>query len=149
VSARLHLCGPDALERLLPMVAAFHAEARIDADDPHRRAALGPLLDGSPYGAVYLVGPERAPVGYLVVTFTWSIEEGGLEAILDEIWIRPAVRGRGMAREAVEALVAALKPTGVRAISLEAAPEGRAARLYARLGFAARDRFVLMSRTVG
>ena len=53
------------------MVAAFHAEAGIAQDDAGRRAALAPLLEGSPYGAVYLIGPARAPVGYLAVCFTW------------------------------------------------------------------------------
>jgi ribosomal protein S18 acetylase RimI-like enzyme len=148
LSARLHLCGPDALDRLEPMVAAFHAETGFESDAEHRRAALVPLLEGSPYGALYLIGPERAPVGYLAVTFSWSLEFGGMDATLDEIWIRPAVRGRGMAREALEALIGALRPTGVTALSLEVAPDGPAERLYARLGFAPRAGLRLMSRAL-
>ncbi len=146
MSARLHLCGADALERLEPMVAAFHAETGLASDPEHRRAALAPLLDGSPYGAVYLIGPERAPVGYLVVTFSWSLEFGGMDATLDELWIRPAVRGRGMAREALEALLRGLRPAGITAISLEAARGGPVEAFHARLGFEPRAGLVLMSR---
>lgn len=146
MSAKLHLCGADAFERLDPMVAACHAELGMPSEAEHRRNGLVPLLEGSPYGAAYLIGPVRAPVGYLAVTFSWSLEFGGLDAVLDEIWIRPAVRGRGMAREALEALIRALRPAGVTAISLEVERGGAAERLYARLGFEGRGRFMLMSR---
>ncbi|MEM6741482.1 MAG: GNAT family N-acetyltransferase [Pseudomonadota bacterium] len=146
MSAKLTLCGPSDLSRLDPLVAAFHAEMALESSAETRATSLAPLLDGSPYGAAYLIGPARAPVGYLVVTFSWSIEFGGLEATLDEIWIRPAVRGRGMAGEALAALLAALAPTGVTAVSLEAERGSAAFRLYERLHFAPRDRYVLMSR---
>ncbi|MEM1427975.1 MAG: GNAT family N-acetyltransferase [Pseudomonadota bacterium] len=148
MSAKLTLCGPDALARLDPMVAAFHTEMAFESTAEDRAAAIVPLLEGSPYGAAYLIGPERAPVGYLVVTFSWSLEFGGMDAMLDEIWVRPAVRGRGMAAEAIEALVQALRPAGIRAISLEAERGGKAARLYERLRFVARERYHLMSRTL-
>ncbi len=146
MSAKLHLCAPDALDRLEQMVAAFHDEMGMDSTPDARRASLLPLLEGSPYGAIYLIGPKNAPVGYLVVTFSWSIEFSGLDAMLDELWIRPAVRGRGMATEALSALITALKPTGVRAISLEAETGSPAAALYARLSFVARERYSLMTR---
>mgnify|MGYP006296149015 FL=1 len=146
MSARLHLCGPGAFDRLEPMVAAFHGGMGLATDAEHRRAALAPLLEGSPYGAVYLIGPERSPVGYLVVTFSWSLELGGMDATLDEIWVRPAVRGRGMGREAVEALIRALRPAGVAAISLEAEAGSPAQAFTAALGFEARGGLRLMSR---
>jgi hypothetical protein len=68
VSAALHLAGPEDMERLLPMVAAHHAGEGIESDEAHRRAGLGPLLQGSPLGAVYVVGPRVGPVGFIVVS---------------------------------------------------------------------------------
>lgn len=82
----------------------------------------------------------------MVCAFTWSIEFGGMEAILDELWIRPAVRGRGMAGEALPALMQSRRDAGVMAMSLEAEAGSAAARLYARLGFAARENAAVMSR---
>lgn len=146
MSARLTLCGPEAGERLLPLVAACHAERGLALDDAHRQGALAPLLEGSPYGAVYLIGPARAPVGYLVVTFSWSIEAGGMEAALEDLWLRPAIRGRGMAGEAVSGLLASLKEAGVTAVTLDAAAESPAHRLGRRLGFAPDDRALRMLR---
>ena len=100
----LHLATPDDLPKLIPMVSAFHVEQQYETDEDHVVAALMPLLDGSPYGAIWLIGPRRSPVGYLAVTFGWSIEFGGLDAILDELYIRPAVRGRGMGGEAIDGI---------------------------------------------
>ena len=147
MSTALHLAGPDDLEPLARLVGAFHAEMGIELDEVTRQAALQPLLDGSPYGAAYLVGPRRAPIGYAIVTFGWSVEFGGLDAFIDEIFIRPSVRGRGMGGDVLSALPKALADAGVVAFHLEVdRNDARAQKLYARAGFQPRDRFMLMSR---
>ncbi len=92
----LTLAKPDDIDRIVPLIAAFHAEMNIDQSDAKRRAAVQPLLDGSPHGAIYIAGPVRAPIGYAAISFGWSLEFGGLDGILDEIYIRPGVRGRGI-----------------------------------------------------
>lgn len=147
MSAALHLAKPEDLDRLLPLVAAFHAEEGITQDDTTRRNALLPLLEGSPLGAIYIIGPTRAPVGYIVLTFGWSVEFGGMDAFVDELFIRPAVRGRGMGSETLLTLSKMLGQAGVRALHLEVDRENETAkRLYARTGFKARDRYMLMTR---
>lgn len=147
MKAALHLAGPDELDRVEPLIAAFHAEEGITSTEAERRAAVAPLLDGSPHGAVYVIGPTRAPVGYMIVTFGWSIEFGGLDGFVDELYIRPTVRGRGLATEALLTLPPALAEVGLRALHLEVDRENAAAqKLYAKAGFSARERYMLMSR---
>lgn len=144
----LHLATPADLDRLLPMVAAFHAEAGFDTDDAHREAAILPLLEGSPLGAIWLIGPKMSPVGYVAVSFGWSIEFGGTDGFVDEIWIRETVRGRGMGTEVMRLLTANLSDAGVTALHLEVDAENpRAARVYRRSGFKARDGYHLMTWT--
>lgn len=147
MSAALTLARPDHLEKVHSLCAAFHAEAGITQTDEERSAALAPLLDGLPYGAVYLIGPPKAPIGYIVVCFGWSVEFGGLDAIIDELYIRPGVRGRGIATEALIALPKALSGAGLRAIHLEVERTNEAAiALYKRAGFVLRDQYMFMSR---
>ena len=129
------LAGPDDLDRLEPLCAAFHEEMGYGTDEAHRRAALAPLLDGSPLGAVYLLGPPRAPVGYIVLTFAWSVELGGLDGFVDEIFMRDKVRGRGLGAEVLSALMRELARSGLRSLHLETEATSRVARLYTRLGF--------------
>lgn len=147
MSASLHLAGPEDLPRLMPLVAAFHAEMRIDQSEEVRSNGLRPLLDGSPHGAAYLIGPARAPIGYIVVTFGWSVEFGGLDGFIDEIYVRPGVRKRGVASEVLNALPRALSAAGLRALHLEVDRENSATqRLYEKAGFVRRDRYMLMTR---
>ena len=131
----LHLAGPGDLDRLLPMIAAYHEEAGFDSDDVTRREAAAPLLEGSPLGAVWLIGPKMSPVGYVVVSFGWSIELGGMDGFVDEIWIREKVRGRGMGTDSIQRLQKALREAGVKALHLEMAEGSQAERLYRRAGF--------------
>jgi ribosomal protein S18 acetylase RimI-like enzyme len=136
----LHLATAAEVDRLEPMVAAYHAKEGIESTSDQRRTALAPLLEGSPHGAVWMIGPKMAPVGYIAVSFGWSIQLGGLDGVVDEFWIREKVRGRGMGSEALAALLKALESAGVVALSLEVARGNeKAQRLCARLGFELRD----------
>ena len=147
MSAALHLAGSADAAALLPMVAAYHAEGGIASTEDHRAAALQPLLDGSPLGCAYLIGPRRAPIGYIVITFGWSLEFGGMEGFVDEFFVRRGVRGRGIGSEALGALIPELEANGLRALHLEAsAEEPQLQRLYARAGFELRDGYHLMTR---
>lgn len=143
----LRLATTDDLDRLMTLVAGFHAQSGIEQDEDTRRGALAPLLEGSPHGAIWMIGPRVAPVGYIAVSFGWSIEFGGLDAFLDEIYVREKVRGRGMGSEALAALLRALSEQGIAAMHLEVeAANDAAQRLYRRVGFAPRDRYHLMTR---
>lgn len=149
MSAALTLAAPEHFERLDALVTAFHAEEGISLPDDARHAALHPLLDGIPHGAAYLIGPPRAPIGYVIVTFGWSVEFGGMDGFVDEIYVRPGVRGRGIAGEVLLALPRALAGAGVKALHLEVAADNAAAqRLYSRSGFALRHGYHLMTRTL-
>lgn len=146
MSAALTLAGPDHMGKLLPLVEAFHTEAGISQDEATRHAALEPLLAGIPHGSVYLIGPPKAPIGYIVITFGWSVEFGGLDGFIDEFFVRPGVRGRGIATEVLLALPRALAAAGLRALHLEVdTGNSHAQALYTRTGFALREGYNLMT----
>ena len=149
MSTALHLAKPTDLPKLMPLVSAFHVEMALPSEETAIERAIIPLLEGSPYGAIYLMGPARAPIGYIAVTFGWSIELGGMDAFVDELFVRPAVRSRGIASEALISVSKMLKSAGVKALHLEVDRENAAAlRLYSRARFEMRDRFSLMSRSL-
>ncbi|CAD0185396.1 putative acetyltransferase [Ruegeria sp. THAF57] len=147
MSAALRLARPEDLDRLMSLVTAFHTEEGIAQDADQTRNALAPLLEGIPHGCVYLIGPGRAPLGYIILTFGWSVEFGGMDGFVDEIYIRPAVRGRGIASEVLLDLPKALAGAGLTALHLEVDRTNEAAqKLYLRTGFKPRDRYMLMSK---
>lgn len=147
MTTAIHLATPDDAPRLLALISAFHSETGIDQTDEHRQAALAPLLQGSPLGAAWLFGPTKAPTGYCIITFGWSMEMGGMDAFVDELYIRPNVRKRGIASEVLMAIASSLSDVGVKAIHLEVDRNDDATqRLYARARFTLRDRYSLMTR---
>ena len=148
MSATLTLAKPEHLAQILPLIAAFHGEEELETTPDMQQAGILPILEGSPCGAAYLVGPTRAPIGYIVITFGWSVEFGGLDGFVDELFIRPTVRGRGIASEVLASLPRALAGAGLRALHLEVGANNAAARrLYERSGFRMRDGYHLMTKT--
>lgn len=128
MSAQLSLASPEHYERLAPLVEAYDVENGVAHDAVARRDTFLPLMEGSPLGAIYIIGPVRAPIGYLVLTLTWSMAFGGIEASVKELYVRPAVRGRGIGSEALTALVAPLREAGVKALSIEMDPTDSSAQ---------------------
>ncbi|MEP4430816.1 MAG: GNAT family N-acetyltransferase [Hyphomicrobiales bacterium] len=149
MSASINLAKPEDLDKLDALVAAFHDENGIKLSLEKRRAGLGPLLEGIPHGCAYLIGPPRAPIACVIVTFGWSIEFGGLDGFIDELYVRPGVRGRGVAGEVLLTLPRTLASAGMKAIHLEVDTSNQTAqRLYARAGFKLRDQYALMTRAL-
>ena len=109
----------DDLPHLTPLVAAFHQEEGIVSDPKQRDRALIPLLEGSPHGAVYMIGPRNSPMGYVVFSFIWSVEFGGLEAMVDEVYLRHNVRGKGIGKSILKRLFRTMAAHGVHSLSLE------------------------------
>lgn len=145
----IYLATSESIARLEPMVAAFHDEQGIKRTTKHRIHALEPLLSGSPHGAVYLIGPQLAPMGYIVVTFTWSIQLGGLEARIDEFYIRDKVRGRGIGTQALVKLSETFLDYNIALLSLDATnTNDQVAHFYERLGFQIRQDYKFMTLTL-
>jgi len=106
-------------DSLVRLVSAFHAEVGIFSEEAEIRSALSPLIAGSPYGDVFLIGPRVSPVGYIATVYSWSIKLGGLDAFVDEFYLRPAVRGRGIGTDTLHELARYLDTKGVRALHIE------------------------------
>lgn len=114
--------------------------------DPERvRPALGPLLEGDHLGVVWvIVEPDGAPGGYAVVTWGYSIESGGRDALLDEMYVRR--RSEGLGGAAMQAILEDCRRRGLSRIFLGTEAHNRRVRtFYARHGFHIEDS-VWMSR---
>lgn len=145
----IYLASSEHIARLEPMVAAFHHAQGITRTTKHRIDALEPLLSGSPHGAIYLIGTQLAPMGYIAVTFKWSIELGGLEAIMDEFFIRDKVRGRGIGTQAVVKLLDTFLTYKILRLSLDSTNTSvQFKHFYERFGFQVRQNYKFMTLTL-
>jgi ribosomal protein S18 acetylase RimI-like enzyme len=143
----LALAGPADLEELLALLARFDASQGYAFDAAVARAALGALLARPELGRVYRILREGASVGYAALTFGWSLEWGGRDAFVDEIFVEEAARGRGVGRAALRALAVEAERLGVRALHLEVETANETAQaLYRSEGFAGHERRILTRR---
>lgn len=137
MTAAITLAGPDNIQPLLGLMARCHDECGLKLDDDHRLKTVAPLLDGNPLGAVWLIGPPRAPLGYVLVSFGWSVSTGGMIGWVDEVFVRPSVRRRGIGTEVLHAVGVSLGQAGVTALNVRIpASDETAARFCSRVGFA-------------
>lgn len=135
MTTAINLAGPADDARLLSLMARYHEECGLPYDDDHRAAVAAPLLDGSPLGAIWLIGPARAPLGYVLVSFGWSVPLGGMIGWVEEVFIRQSVRNRGIGTEILHAVALSLGQAGVRALHARVDDNARAAKFCARVGF--------------
>lgn len=126
---------------LLELIREFCELDRHPYDEARLRSALAPLLGGDDLGVIWIIGDGR---GYAVVTWGYSLESGGRDALLDEIYLRD--RGRGVGAAAMREILADLDRRGLPRMFLETeAHNEQVRRFYARLGFREEDS-IWMSR---
>lgn len=124
--------------RLTSLIQEFYDIDGHLYDAARVESGLMPLLQGDRHGQVWIAEDEDAAVGYAVVTWSWSLESGGLDCILDEIYVR--VRGGGFGSELLQHAIVEAGAFGAATMFLETeAPNGGARRFYARHGFSTED----------
>lgn len=149
MTTAISLANMADLDRVVGLMERFHEERGLPFDDAHRRRAAEPLLEGSPLGAIWLIGPTRAPLGYVLVGFGWSVNRAGMEGWVNEVYIRPSVRRRGIGTEVLHAVAVALAQSSLRALHVRVDREDAAAqRFCARVGFEARPGLLVMTDTL-
>ena len=132
----LRLLGPSEIDDLLPLCAAFCREDGHAFDEERVRRGLQGLVGSSPYGFVLVLRHGGFAVGYAAVTLGWSLESGGIDALLDEVYLQPALRNEGLGTRLIEGAVEGARARGALRIYLEVeAGNDDARRLYERLGW--------------
>jgi ribosomal protein S18 acetylase RimI-like enzyme len=141
---------PADAEALLDLAQEFYREEGYPFDRTVARAAWDALLRDPGQGWAWVIRRREKPVGYLLVTFGYSLEYGGRTAFVDEIYLSPAHRGRGLGTKALALAERAAAEDGARAIHLEVERSNtKAHALYRRRGFTDRRRYLLTKRIEG
>lgn len=129
---------PEDLHEYLTMSNDFFNSEAVDHFVPEEnyRATFSCVMANSPFveGWIFLVNGNIA--GYLLICFTWSNEIGGMDAWIDEFYIKPEYRGKGLGTAYLKHILKSY-PSYVNRFKLEIAPANvNAEKLYLKLGFA-------------
>ena len=135
-------------EAIIGMMMGLYAEDDATAPrDPGRFGQTLRVFLSEPHrGRVILfLGPGDELHGYCIMIPIWSNELGGINAFVDELFVRAESRRRGIARGLFE-FIERERPFGAVAVSLEASSKNQAAwSLYTSLGLEPRP-FTAMLR---
>jgi hypothetical protein len=87
--------GRGDIAALVGLMRGFYAESGFVLAEARAAAAFEELLARPELGRVWLIDRGSAAVGYIVVTFVFAMEHGGLAAVVDDFYVRPEARGGG------------------------------------------------------
>ena len=110
---------PADLEAVHALRRAFYQETNSAWDDAGGRRALEQLLEHPERGEVWVLESLFGPLGFLVLTFGYSLEFLGRDAFIDELYLAPAVRGMGHGHAAIKLAQQIAQPAEENLVALD------------------------------
>jgi GNAT superfamily N-acetyltransferase len=137
--------GSGDIPLLVGFMSEFYAEAGYELDRERAADAFAAMLADERLGYTWIIQEHRHDVGYLVLTLKYAMEYGGLVACLDDLYVKPGWRNKGLSTTALVEVRRFCETSCIRAITVEVGHNnGPAQTVYRRVGFAeAADRQLL------
>lgn len=137
---------PADAEILLRMAGDFHREDGHPLE-PGVEAGIRKLAHGDPTAPTWIIRENDAAVGYVALSLGHTVMAGGPDGFIDDLYLEPAARGRGIGRQVLAFVEARARELGFRALHLEVElANTRAQRTYAAAGFEASPRKLMTKR---
>ena len=125
--------------QLLEFTQAYYTFDGIDYVEETAAKALRQLICSEQLGRIWIILLNGAAVGYTALTFGFSLEVGGRDAFVDELFLIEAARGKGIGKRVMNFLRVEAQKLGLEALHLVVSRNNeRAQRLYKAAGFQAR-----------
>ncbi|NEQ46222.1 MAG: GNAT family N-acetyltransferase [Leptolyngbya sp. SIOISBB] len=141
------LATANDLPTLLALLQEFYALEELHFDPKQAPQTLLTFLENQHFGRLWLISVDAEVAGYVALTFGYSLEYGGVDAFVDEIYLRPAFRHQGVGTQTLMFVEAQSRELEVKALHLEVlADNEKAYDLYKRLGYQDRASRLLHKR---
>lgn len=130
------------LDALLPLVEAYRVFYKQQPDEPRERAFVeAHLRNGT--SVMYLAEIEGVLVGFMQLFKTYSTVRLANSWILEDLFVTPESRGRGVASELLAQALEHARDDGASGMFLETAQDNvTAQRVYERAGWTREGRFL-------
>lgn len=126
------------------LMQRYYAEDGYAFDAGAARGAVEGLLTRPERGRAWCIEVSGEVTGYFVLTLGYSLEYRGVDAFLDELYLLPEYRGRGIGQAALQRVRDQARELGARALHLEVEKNKPGAiDLYLRCGFRDKGRFLM------
>ena len=136
------------IEIILDFIRQLYENEHIVFDKPMLHTSLEKMMKDDSLGKVWLICDEGEAVGYCLLTFGYSLEFHGRDALLDEFYIKESYRSKGIGQETIKFLEGVCRELGVDALHVHVDKKNiKAQALYDKIGFKALDR-ILMTKWI-
>jgi GNAT superfamily N-acetyltransferase len=136
-SLSIELVDEGKLDAVAGLLEAQLREHSIAPSSDDLRAAIRTVIHDQHYGFVLTASePDIGPIGVACASSLLSFEHGGVSGWLEELYVLPQWRGRGIGSQLVEQVITHARQLRWRALDLEVeAGHQRAIALYTRHNF--------------
>lgn len=104
---------------VIEMMEEFYAIDNYPIDPIVSRDLMLEFLENDTLGKGWLILADGEVMGYVILTFVFSFEYKGRIAFLDELFISPNARGKGLGKQTLDFIHEQAKLHSVRIIYLE------------------------------
>ena len=125
----------DEIEEMLPLIRAYCEFYETEPDDEGLRKMFRTLINDPSQGAVFIARDGGRAVGFASLDWKWSSLKAARIGFLEDLFVDPETRGKGIADALIEACAARCRELGMPALQWETAPDNhRAQQVYNRTG---------------
>src|SRR5690606_24920532 len=86
------------IDLMLQMMVEFNALFNYPMNLEKRKDVLSQFFSDEKFGRIWIIQSNSEVAGYAVLTFGFSFERNGRDAFIDELYLKPAHRNKGIGR---------------------------------------------------
>jgi GNAT superfamily N-acetyltransferase len=138
------LANHSDVDLLVELMQEFYTVEHLPFHLRVARQGLQQILSNSLFGLVHLISSDGVVIGYIVLTFGFSLEFHGRDAMVDELYLREFHRGKGIGKACLQFVEEICRREGIKALHLEVERVNtRAQAVYRQAGYLDHDRYLL------
>jgi GNAT superfamily N-acetyltransferase len=139
MSVDVQRVGESDLEDLLPLMRGYSDFYEVDPPDEALLALSQALIDDPEHEGVQLIardpGEEGEPLGFATVYWMWSTSRAARIAIMNDLFVAPSARRRGVGEALIAACLDLARERGAVSLQWQTALDNHTAQaLYDRVG---------------
>ncbi len=150
MSTTIRPATSDDVATLIPLVNQYWRFEAIEGFDATRIQALLKRVIAEPaLGQAWLATVEGQPAGYLLAVYVFSLEHQGLTAEIDELFVSPDYRSKGLGGRLLDAAEESFRARGCTNVFLQVGRDNEEARAFYRSrGFSGRNGFDMVDKNL-
>jgi len=129
-------CGIEYVKEIHSLILQFYEITLTDHRSEKLKSTLSELLTHPKNGSVFLVRLEKEFVGYIILTYGFSIEYGGRDAFIDEFFIKQDFRKKDIGSQVIDYINKYARASGIKTLHLKVNEKYKEAEgFYKKKGF--------------